>query len=88
MWSTKFLPTTAQKMLKNQEAYYKKHKSPMLIDYLEKELKLKERIILEMDHFVILTPFWAYWPYEVMILPRRNFQAISDMSEVRKRLYK
>lgn len=53
----------------------------MLLDYLSKELNQKTRIITELDHFVILVPFWAYWPYETMILPKRSVQRIDQFSE-------
>ncbi|KAI6171350.1 Galactose-1-phosphate uridylyltransferase [Aphelenchoides bicaudatus] len=81
IWSTQFLPTVIEKMFKNQENYFKKHKTSMLIDYLRKELEKKERIVKELEHFVVLVPYWAYWPYEMMILPKRNFHSIDQMSE-------
>ena len=50
-------------------------------DYLEQELATEERVIVRNEHFVCLVPFWATWPYETMIIPRRHFQAITDMHE-------
>ena len=50
-------------------------------DYLKEELKLKERIVIENDHFVALVPFWAIWPYETMIISKRHFGKITDFTE-------
>src|SRR4029453_8308206 len=42
---------------------------PMLVDYLEIEQREGERIVFQNDHFVCLVPYWAVWPFEVMLLP-------------------
>ncbi|KAI6188402.1 Galactose-1-phosphate uridylyltransferase [Aphelenchoides besseyi] len=81
IWSTKFVPTTIEKMYNNQKSYYEKHAKAMLPIYLQKELQCWDRVVKESEHFVILVPFWAYWPYEVLILPRRNFQSIDQMTK-------
>ena len=52
----------------------------LLLDYLELELKLGERIVCQNDHFVALVPFWAVWPFETMVLPRAHRQAITDLT--------
>lgn len=51
----------------------------MLVDYVNSELKKKERIVVENDGWVALVPFWAVWPYEVMILPKRQILRFQDM---------
>ena len=33
----------------------------------------------ENDHFVTLTPFWAIWPFETMILPRRRIGGFDEL---------
>jgi galactose-1-phosphate uridylyltransferase len=66
------------------EKYYKEHKHSILSAYLEKELKLKDRIILENDSFVALVPFWAVWPFESMIVSKRHFGSLLDMTDKEK----
>lgn len=56
----------------------------MLSDYLQQELILQNRILFELDHFVTLVPFWAVWPFETMILPRRAMARITEMTESEK----
>ena len=31
--------------------------------------------------FVVLTPFWAVWPFETMIAPKRHMPNILDMND-------
>ena len=54
---------------------------------MEQELQLDERIIVENEHFVALIPYWAVWPYETMILPKRKLAHIGLLSESEKISY-
>jgi UDPglucose--hexose-1-phosphate uridylyltransferase len=37
-------------------------------------------MVLYNESFVVLVPFWAVWPFETMILPRRHGGSIADLS--------
>jgi UDPglucose--hexose-1-phosphate uridylyltransferase len=80
IWAQSSLPTEVEKTQKNLKAYFDKNQSTLLEDYLQEELKRKERIVIENDHFVALVPFWAIWPYETMIVSKRNIQKITDFT--------
>ena len=81
IWAQSSLPTEVEKTQNNQKAYFDKHASSLLQDYLKEELKLKERIVVENDDFVALVPFWAIWPYETMIISKRHLGKITDFTE-------
>ena len=68
-------------LVKLLKKYFKKNKTGLLADYLEQELALKERIIVENKDFVALVPFWAVWPFEVMIAPKKAQKNITEMTE-------
>ena len=36
---------------------------------------------MENGSFVVLVPFWAIWPYEVMLLPKAHLTNIVDMND-------
>src|ERR1019366_8220541 len=56
-----------------QQAYPDEHDSCLLCDYLATELADPEaRIVVENSLFVALVPYWATWPFETLILPRRH----------------
>ena len=80
IWSQFSIPVEVQKKTSRQQEYWKKHRKSLLGSYLEQELEKRERLILEEEHFVALVPFWAVWPYEAMILPKRHLQDISQMT--------
>jgi UDPglucose--hexose-1-phosphate uridylyltransferase len=80
IWAQSSLPTQVEKTQKNLRAYYEKHKTSLLKDYLDQELGLQERIVAENSHFAVLVPFWATWPYETMIISKRHFGNIIGMT--------
>jgi UDPglucose--hexose-1-phosphate uridylyltransferase len=51
----------------------------LLSDYLEMELKQRDRVVCENAHFVVLVPFWAVWPFETLLLPRRGIAAPNEL---------
>lgn len=81
IWSQSTLPNEVEKKDHHQKVYYDKHQSSLLGDYLTQELAANERIIYENSDFVVLTPFWAVWPFETMIVPKKKYKDISELSE-------
>lgn len=84
IWATESIPNIPAKSLASQEAYFAKYGTKLLCDYLEWELKEGERIIVKNEDWVVLVPFWAVWPFETMILPRRPVDAITELTEDEK----
>jgi len=77
IWAQNSIPNEVLKKSTFQKEYWDKHKISLLGSYLKQELELNERIVCKTDHFVALVPFWAVWPYEVMIIPKRHVRDIS-----------
>ena len=79
IWSQSSLPNEVVKKNTNQLNYFLDQQSSLLKDYLNQELKEKERIIYENKNYVVLVPFWAIWPFETMIIPKKHQQNISTL---------
>ena len=80
VWANEHVPTEPAKELRSMSAYRDERGACLLCDYLALELKERERIVLQNDHFCALVPFWAVWPFETMVLARRHIGALPDMS--------
>jgi UDPglucose--hexose-1-phosphate uridylyltransferase len=80
IWAQETIPVEPAKEQERQNQYFGQFESPLLMDYLQHEFISKERIIYENEGFVILVPYWAVWPYETMILPKRSIQNIRQLS--------
>lgn len=79
IWASRHPPNETAKETKCQLAYFNDKGRSMLVDYLGKEKEQNERIVYENDHFVVLVPFWAVWPFETMILPKRRIGGMDEM---------
>jgi UDPglucose--hexose-1-phosphate uridylyltransferase len=84
IWSNETIPQVPQKEFEHQLSYMNRHGSCLLCDYLERELEAEERIVIDNDSFVALVPFWAVWPFETMVLPRRHSASLSELNEAEK----
>lgn len=81
IWAQSDLPDDIAKETIQQKNYYDKNGNNLLRDYLELELKKDSRVVCSNEHFVVLVPFWATWPFETIILCRSPKQSILDFNE-------
>jgi UDPglucose--hexose-1-phosphate uridylyltransferase len=72
IWAGSALPAEPAKEDASQRDYFRVKGTPLLLDYLVQELTLSERLILENEHWVALVPFWAVWPFESLLVPKRH----------------
>ena len=79
IWATEHIPNEPAAELLSQKEYFAQHQRPLLLDYLELELKLRERIVAENDSWVALVPFWAVWPFETLLLPRAHVRTLTQL---------
>ncbi|MBI2060027.1 MAG: UDP-glucose--hexose-1-phosphate uridylyltransferase [Nitrospirae bacterium] len=71
IWAQSNRPNEAEKEDRAQRDYFEAHRAPLLVDYAELEAAAAHRIVLANDHWVVVVPFWAVWPFETLLLPRR-----------------
>lgn len=79
IWASSFMPNDPALKDFHQREYFEKHGRPMLQDYVQKELQKKERIVFENEEWAILVPYWAVWPFETMVLPKRQVQRFTAL---------
>ena len=81
IWAQRCIPQEVEKKLLRQKSYWDKNNSSLLGDYIKQELNAKQRIVLKNENFVALIPYWAVWPFEAMIVPRRHVTSIIEFSK-------
>lgn len=81
IWAQESVPVEPRKKQFNQQKYYEQHGTTLLSNYVKTELEKNERLVFENEHFVSLVPFWAVWPFETMIIPKRPMQNILEMTD-------
>ena len=80
IWANETLPNEPAKELSSQRKYLGEKHSCLLCDYVKLEATRGERIVCENEHFVALVPFWAVWPFETMVLPKRHAASIEELT--------
>jgi UDPglucose--hexose-1-phosphate uridylyltransferase len=80
IWATEHLPLNVAREQDAQADYFAANGRTLLADYLELELQEATRIVVSNDHFVALVPFWAVWPFEMLVISRRPVGALPDLT--------
>ncbi|HEY3441308.1 MAG TPA: UDP-glucose--hexose-1-phosphate uridylyltransferase [Paludibaculum sp.] len=80
IWSTSIVPNEVEKEHAAQEEYFRAHGRTLLADYLEHELRDGARVVCANDHFAALVPWWAVWPFEVMLISRRPVSGLDELT--------
>jgi UDPglucose--hexose-1-phosphate uridylyltransferase len=81
IWAGSFLPNEPAKEDAEQARYFAEHGRPLLMDYLKEELKEGRRVVEENEDWVALTPWWAVWPFELLLLPRRALGSLPELED-------
>lgn len=84
IWAQTSVPVEPAKESLQFKDFYEKNGKTVLDAYLTKELEKQERILIENDYFVALVPFWATWPFETMIIPKRAVRNVLELTEEEK----
>jgi UDPglucose--hexose-1-phosphate uridylyltransferase len=85
IWASDRLPNEPAKEDRQQAAYWQAHRTPLLVEYLQQELARAERLVLVDQYWVVLVPYWATWPFEVLLLPRRQVLRFPDLTDTERR---
>lgn len=80
IWAGSALPNEPAKEERRQRAYFEQHGQPLLAAYSALEAAKGERIVVENEHWLAVVPFWATWPFETLLLPRRHVLRLPELA--------
>jgi UDPglucose--hexose-1-phosphate uridylyltransferase len=84
IWATSYVPAEPAREDETQKAWLAERGSPMLLSYAEAEAADGARTVASNADWIAVVPYWASWPYEILLLPRIAVQRIS-MLETKQR---
>ena len=84
IWSNYAIPNEVAKEAAAQDAWRSARGSCLLCEYARKEQAAGERTVEENDCFLALVPFWAVWPFEIMVLAKRHVTAIDGLADAER----
>jgi UDPglucose--hexose-1-phosphate uridylyltransferase len=83
IWSTGFVPDEPAAESEAQRDHLARTGRCLLCDYLEAERAVaaeQGRIVFENEYFTALVPWWAVWPFEVLLVSRRHLGALPEFT--------
>lgn len=79
IWATSRIPNKPNKELISQAGYLRQHGACLLCDYLSAERKSGKRIVTSNRYFTAIVPFWAIWPFEILLLSNRHTGSLTGL---------
>jgi UDPglucose--hexose-1-phosphate uridylyltransferase len=80
IWATGFVPDEPAAETQAQREHLARTGRCLLCDYLAAESAAQERVIFQNEHFAALVPWWATWPFEVLVISRRHLGALPELN--------
>jgi UDPglucose--hexose-1-phosphate uridylyltransferase len=72
IWANQTIPNDPAKEQASLAGYQQDHGNCLLCEYISLERASGERVVVENEHFLVVVPFWATWPFETMLLSKRH----------------
>ncbi len=80
IWAQESIPMEPLKEGRQLKKYHAKTGRNLLVKYIDLERRLGERMVYQNNSFVVVVPFWAVWPYETMVVPKKRRASILDLT--------
>lgn len=80
IYALPFIPPVIQTELTAAKEHFQKTKNCLYCDLLKEERKARSRIISDNEHFTAFVPFFARYPFEIHIYPKRHLQTFADFN--------
>lgn len=80
IYALPIIPRRIKRELTSSKKYFLNHRKCLICDIMEGERK-GPRVIFENSSFLAYLPFFAQWPLEVHLTPKRHFKSIVELTE-------
>ncbi len=84
IWASSELPNEPAREDRQQRQYFAERQSVLLLDYAQREQERQERTIVENAEWLAVIPFWATWPFETLLIPRRHTLRLPDLTDAQR----
>ena len=61
--------------------YFQDHKSCIYCDIIKEEVEVRDRVVYESEHFIVISAYASRSPFETWVLPKRHSARFEDMTE-------
>ncbi len=81
IWASNQLPDIPAAEDERQSRYRQDNGSVLLLDYIQAEIERQQRVVVASEHWLALVPYWATWPFETLLVPKRHVQRLEDLAD-------
>jgi UDPglucose--hexose-1-phosphate uridylyltransferase len=78
IWAATSLPRDAVREEASQSRHFERTGRALLADYVAQETG-GPRVVVENADWLVVVPFWAGWPFETLIVPKRPARRLADL---------
>ena len=80
VWSQTTIPDVVQRKSNTQRKFFQDTEGQSLLSaYIEQEIADETRVVYANTHFAAVVPWWAVWPFEVLVAPRRPMSTVGEL---------
>ncbi len=79
IWANQSVPNIPAQEQQSLASYAVAHRRCLLCEYVDFEERSGERLVCSNQSFVAVVPFWAVWPFEVLVLGRGHVSSIDQL---------
>jgi UDPglucose--hexose-1-phosphate uridylyltransferase len=80
IWASRSLPNEPAKEQAALLAWRGARGTCLMCEYAMLEESEGARLVEANDHFLTVVPFWAVWPFETMVIARRHYAAMEQLT--------
>ncbi len=80
IWATSSLPDIAKIEARQQNHYLHDHGEVLLAHYAQQEIQNSVRVVAQNDHWLVVVPWWAVWPFETLLIALDPVARIDQLS--------
>jgi UDPglucose--hexose-1-phosphate uridylyltransferase len=81
IWATGFLPDEPAREQAKIIEYSRNMGECLICKILAEETDQHTRVVCENQNFTALVPFWAVWPFEILVISRRHCGSLPDLDK-------
>lgn len=84
IWASNFVPTEVRNKDTHQKAFMDESGRNLLLEYLEIERQEQVRVVVENNDWIAVVPYWAAWPFETLLAPKRHITRLNQLNATEK----
>ncbi len=84
IWATSSVPSLVAREAVQQAAHLNRTGRNLLVQYRDHEMELGVRVVTSNESWMVCVPYWATWPFEVLVLPLSAARRMDDLDQAQQ----